>query len=86
LDGYQLDNSGKLISSGTPSSNFSVSDTAMQLRYRFELAPLSDIFLVYSRGGAFGTESGDEGPKTLLSAGWQGLQVESLILKIRYRM
>ena len=86
LDGYQLDNSGKLISSGTPSSNFSVSDTAMQLRYRFELAPLSDIFLVYSRGGAFGTESGDEGPKTLLNEGWQGLQVESLILKIRYRM
>ena len=86
LGGYQLGSGGKLISSDTPSSNFSVSDTAMQLRYRFELAPLSDIFVVYSRGGTFGTESGDEGAKTLLSEGWQGLQVESLILKIRYRI
>jgi len=86
LGGYQLGSGGKLISSGTPSSDFSVSDTAMQLRYRFELAPLSDIFVVYSRGGTFDAASGDEGAKTLLSEGWQGLQVESLILKIRYRL
>ncbi|MFT5074970.1 MAG: hypothetical protein ACI8YB_002438 [Patiriisocius sp.] len=86
LGGYQLGSSGKLISSVAPSSDFSVSDTSMQLRYRFELAPLSDIFVVYSRGGTFDTASGDEGAKTLLSEGWRGLQVESLILKIRYRI
>ena len=67
------------------SSNFSVSDTAFQIRYRYQLAPLSDIFFVYSRGGFYGTEDGDEGPKTLFDEGWRGVQVESIIAKIRYR-
>ena len=55
------------------------------MRYRFQLAPLSDIFVVYSRGGYFGSDSGDEGPKTLLDESWSGVQVESVIAKIRYR-
>ena len=85
INSYQLDNSGDLQTSGTESSSFSISDTAFQIRYRFQLAPLSDIFLVYSRGGFFGSDSGDKGPGTLLNEGWSGVQVESLIAKIRYR-
>ena len=85
INSYQLDNSGDLQTSGTESSSFSISDTAFQIRYRYQLAPLSDIFLVYSRGGFFGSDSGDKGPGTLLNEGWSGVQVESLIAKIRYR-
>ncbi|MBT3672940.1 MAG: carbohydrate binding family 9 domain-containing protein [Porticoccaceae bacterium] len=85
IDGYQLDSAGKLLSSATPSSDFSVSDTAFQIRYRYQLAPLSDIFLVYSRGGYYGSDDGDEGPGTLFDEGWSGVRVESLIAKIRYR-
>jgi len=85
IDGYQLDSAGRLLSSSTPSSDFSVSDTAFQIRYRYQLAPLSDIFLVYSRGGYYGSDDGDEGPRTLFDEGWSGVQVESLIAKIRYR-
>ena len=85
LNSYQLDNVGQLTASATGSSDFSVSDTAFQIRYRYQLAPLSDIFLVYSRGGFFGSASGDEGPDTLFNEGWKGVQVESLIAKVRYR-
>ncbi|MFM1570447.1 MAG: DUF5916 domain-containing protein [Porticoccaceae bacterium] len=85
INSYQLENSGHLTTSNTASSSFSVSDTAFQIRYRYQLAPLSDIFFVYSRGGFYGTEDGDEGPKTLFNEGWNGVQVESLIAKIRYR-
>ena len=85
IDGYQLDTAGRLLSSATPSSDFSVSDTAFQIRYRYQLAPLSDIFLVYSRGGYYGSDDGDEGPERLFNEGWSGVQVESLIAKIRYR-
>jgi hypothetical protein len=84
IDGYQLDSAGRLLSSNTPSSDFSVSDTAFQIRYRYQLAPLSDIFLVYSRGGYYGSDDGEEGPRTLFDEGWSGVQVESLIAKIRY--
>jgi len=85
INSYQLDNSGDLQTSGTESSSFSISDTAFQIRYSYQLAPLSDIFLVYSRGGFFGSDSGDKGPGTLFNEGWSGVQVESLIAKIRYR-
>jgi hypothetical protein len=62
-----------------------LSDTAFQIRYRYQLAPLSDVFLVYSRGGFYGTQTGDEGAGTLFENGWRGVNVESVIFKVRYR-
>tara|TARA_B110001450_G_scaffold63697_1_gene60386 strand:+ start:71 stop:2350 length:2280 start_codon:yes stop_codon:yes gene_type:complete len=85
ISGYGLNNNGGLVESSQASSNFSLSDTALQVRYRYQLAPLSDIFLVYSRGGNFGDDDGDEGPRSLLQDGWSRVQVESVIAKLRYR-
>jgi hypothetical protein len=85
LASYVLDGSGDVEQSAIQSENFSISDTAFQLRYRYQLAPLSDVFLVYSRGGFYGSTDGNEGPSNLFDQGWDGLQVESLIAKIRYR-
>ena len=85
VDSYQLNSDGSLSLSPNSASDFSLSDTALQLRYRYQLAPLSNIFLVYSRGGYFASDNGDEGPGTLIRQGWDGVQVESIIAKIRYR-
>ena len=85
VDSYQLNSDGSLALSTSPANDFSLSDTALQVRYRYQLAPLSDIFLVYSRGGYFSSDDGNEGPGTLIKEGWDGVQVESLIAKIRYR-
>lgn len=85
VDSYQLNRDGTLGLSTSSAADFSLSDTALQVRYRYQLAPLSDIFLVYSRGGYFASDDGDEGSRTLLREGWDGVQVESIIAKIRYR-
>jgi hypothetical protein len=85
VDSYQLNSDGSLALSTSSADDFSLSDTALQVRYRYQLAPLSDIFLVYSRGGYFSSDDGNEGPGTLIKEGWDGVQVESLIAKIRYR-
>ncbi len=85
VDSYQLNSDGTLGLSASSADDFSLSDTALQVRYRYQLAPLSDIFLVYSRGGYFSSDDGDEGPGTLINEGWDGVQVESVIAKIRYR-
>lgn len=85
VDSYQLNSDGTLGLSTSSAADFSLSDTALQMRYRYQLAPLSDIFLVYSRGGYFSSDDGDEGPGTLIREGWDGVQVESIIAKIRYR-
>lgn len=44
-----------------PITDFSVSSLGFQVRYRFELAPLSDLFLVYSRGGEDGRDDEEHG-------------------------
>ena len=85
INGYQLNTQGDLIQSPVPSSSFSYSDIALQLRYRYQLATLSDIFIVYSRGGYFDSDSGDEGARDLFDYGWRETQVESIIAKVRYR-
>lgn len=85
ISGYQLDSRGNLMESAIPSSSFSFSDIALQLRYRYQLAPLSDIFLVYSRGGYFDSDTGDEGAGDLFDYGWRETQVESIVAKVRYR-
>ncbi len=41
---------GTLLADGSDLSSFSLSEFAFQARYRYELGPLSEIFLVYSRG------------------------------------
>lgn len=47
---------GELIATATPLNDFSVRNLGFQLRYRYKLGPLSDVFAVYSRGG-FARES-----------------------------
>ena len=85
LSGHQLSGSGRISPSTTPVSDFSFSDTALQIRYRYQLAPLSDIFLVYSRGGYYDDESSDRSPASLLDEGWDNKIAESFIAKVRYR-
>jgi len=56
---YRLgEGSGIVPDASVPLRDFSVSSLGFQVRYRFALAPLSDLFLVYSRGGA--DSRGDE--------------------------
>jgi hypothetical protein len=83
--GYGLGNGGRLKPSGVPVEDFSVSDTAVQIRYRYELAPLSDIFLVYTRGGYWEANHSDDSVSGLFNNAWDDVTVEQILAKIRYR-
>jgi hypothetical protein len=85
LDGYSLSGSGRLNPSGVAVSDFSLSDTAVQIRYRYELAPLSDIYLVYSRGGFYTADESREGAQELFRNAWDDKYAEAILAKIRYR-
>ena len=66
-----------------PPDSFSLSQMALQLRYRWEIAPLSDIFVVYTR-------QVDEGSRLksfseTFSDGYDNPALDALIFKIRYR-
>jgi len=65
--------------------DFSLSNVAVQLRYRFEIAPLSDLYVVYSRGGDIFTDSSDAGFARQLSDAWHNRTADQLLVKMRYR-
>ena len=84
---YQVPGSpGDLIRTAKPvglSDSFSLSQMTLQLRYRWEIAPLSDVFLVYTRLVDEGSEL-----KTFSGAftdGYDDPLEDSLVLKVRYR-
>jgi len=82
---YSLSEGGQLRQSPKSVSDFTISDTALQVRYRYQLAPLSDIFLVYSRGGYVEDNVSRAHSLSLLEKSWQEPIADSVIAKIRYR-
>lgn len=72
--------------SGARSSyDFSVSQYNLQVRYRWEIAPLSDIFLVYTRQADLRTALDEASFNDLFNNAWQDPLADILVFKIRYR-
>jgi hypothetical protein len=69
----------------TPLTDFSVSSLGFQVRYRFELAPLSDLYLVYSRGGADGRDDEEQSFGQQLRSTLSQRTGERFFVKIAYR-
>jgi len=67
------------------SDNFSISRMTFQARYRWEIAPLSDLFIVYTRGGNLPGNTFDE-YSGLLQNAWTDPVVDTLVIKLRYRL
>lgn len=81
---YQLDPNGDLQLTNESIEDFSLSNVAIQLRYRYEIAPLSNIFVVYSRGsGIF--EENHESISNLFSPGFNNVNSDNFLIKFRYK-
>ena len=63
---------------------FTISQLAAQLRYRWEIAPLSDLFVVYTRGSNLDNRIHDAVDSLFLDALREPL-VDALVVKLRYR-
>lgn len=87
---YQVDpvkvsglvNTGKVTAG---SDDFAVSRLSFQARYRWELAPLSDLFFVYTRGGNLARTFEDDF-SGMLEHAWTDKIVDNWVLKLRYRL
>lgn len=70
---------------GETMGNFVISAINLQARYRWEIAPLSTLFLVYNRSGRLpGPNHNDFGG--LFTDAMSDPEQEQLILKLRYRL
>lgn len=69
-----------------PTDNFSFSQISLQARYRWEIAPLSDIFVVYTRLADGGAALGDMSFSDIFSDSYDAPLQNMLVFKIRYRL
>lgn len=83
---------GKLLPTAKPSGpgarasyDFAVSQYAFQVRYRWEIAPLSDLFLVYTRQADLRSALGEAGFSDLFDDAWQDPLADVFVMKLRYR-
>ena len=64
--------------------DFVISRMTFQARYRWEIAPLSDLFVVYTRGASL-PRSSFFTFQDLLEESWNTPVVDQLAIKLRYR-
>src|SRR5690606_22594464 len=75
---------GRAVAAADTVEDFSVRNLAFQIRYRYELAPLSYLYVVYARGG-FEQGVGAGGADEALLDSFDLRQDEQLMVKLSYR-
>ena len=77
---------GHLQTSSAPLDDFSVRNLGFQVRYRYKLGTLSDVFAVYSRGG-FERESmvNDDSVSGILGDAFALDNDDQFLVKVAYR-
>ena len=68
-----------------PSRDFVINRMTVQLRYRWQIAPLSDLFVVYTRGSNIPGSMIDDDFGELFQDALQNPVVDFLVVKLRYR-
>ena len=81
---YAVDGGGNAVVSVEKVDDFSVKNLGFQIRYRYELAPLSYLYVVYGRGG-YREEAYSEDTGRLLGDSFDLRDDEQLLVKLSYR-
>ena len=66
-------------------ADFAISDLVVQLRYRWQIAPLSDLFVVYNRTGGLPNPGRRGNFVELLDDSFATPHEEGVLVKLRYR-
>ena len=69
-----------------PLAPFTVNNLGLQVRYRYEIGPLSELFLVYARGGFDLLTDDDRGVGDLLRGMSDARDADRFLIKVRYRL
>jgi len=81
---WQIDENGYLRKSDLTADSINLGSIAFQVRYKYEIAPLSNIYLVYTRGGSVFFDD-DANNSRIISDTWDRPVGNRFAAKIRYR-
>lgn len=82
---WRIAANGGALAVTEPLNDFSLRNLGVQLRYRYELAPLSYVYAVYSRGGFDFSEDRNESAAGLFNSAFSLRDDELLLVKVSYR-
>ena len=82
---YRADSSGYLNASNDSLDPFELSETAFQVRYKYQFAPLSDLYVVYTSGGKYNF-SRENSFEKIYSGAWSNQNLDKFIVKLRYKL
>jgi hypothetical protein len=83
LNEYEANSQGNLVLESEPPDSFTLSEFGAQLRYRYALSGLSELFIVYSRGGEFEQESLGFNRASLINRAINRDDSENLMFKLK---
>jgi hypothetical protein len=75
---------GTPVRTTDPVNDFSLRNLGFQIRYKYELAPLSDLYIAYVRGG-FGFDEFSQNVGGLLGDAFKLRDTEQFFVKLSYR-
>jgi hypothetical protein len=82
---FRIGPDSRLVPSNDPINNFAAINFGLQLRYRYEIAPLSDFYLVYSRGGLDYIDNPYKSTLGLFGTSTSLRDSDQILAKLRYR-
>ena len=82
---YLGNEKGKLVPTDISISPITISELAFQVRYRYEIMPLSYLYLVYSKGGRVSANDEEDNLSNLYRRPWNNPEKENFTVKLRYR-
>ena len=66
-------------------SGFNVGEAAIQIRYKYELASLSNLYIVYSQGGNIYEENINSDSRSIVQDSWSNPSGKIFAIKLRLR-
>ena len=83
---YTIGDNSRLIEDNAPINDFTANSFALQLRYRYEIAPMSYLYICYSRGGNDYLENSDKSTLGLLGDTTDLRDSDQILVKLSYRL
>lgn len=83
---YRTDPAGRLRAVDEPLAPFTINNLGLQVRYRYEIGPMSEVFLVYARGGYQMLDDHRRDVPGLLSDMVDVRDADQFMIKVRYRL
>jgi hypothetical protein len=86
LRAYRTDAAGNLSTTSDRVAPFTVNNLGLQIRYRYEIGPMSELFLVYARGGYNFMDNDERGVDQLFRNMTDVRDADQFLVKLRYKL